>query len=48
MSDSQIIVGLEKGTSKVCAVLGEVSGNQEANIIGLGSLNLVEYGKEKL
>ena len=36
MSDSQIIVGLEIGTSKVCAVVGEVSGNQVANIIGLG------------
>lgn len=36
MSDSQIIVGLEIGTSKICAVVGEVSDTQVANIIGLG------------
>ena len=36
MSDSQIIVGLEIGTSKVCVAVGEVSENQVVNIIGLG------------
>ena len=36
MSDSQIIVGLEIGTSKICVVVGEVSDTQVANIIGLG------------
>ena len=36
MSNSQIIVGLEIGTSKVCVVVGEVNDNQVANIIGLG------------
>ena len=36
MSNSQIIVGLEIGTSKVCVAVGEVSENQVVNIIGLG------------
>ena len=36
MSNSQIIVGLEIGTSKVCVVVGEINDNQVANIIGLG------------
>ena len=36
VSDSQIIVGLEIGTSKVCVAVGEVSENQVVNIIGLG------------
>ena len=36
MSDTQIIVGLEIGTSKVCVAVGEVSDNQVVNIIGLG------------
>jgi len=36
LSDSQIIVGLEIGTSKVCVAVGEVSGSQVVNIIGLG------------
>ena len=36
MSNSQIIVGLEIGTSKVCVAVGEVSGSQAVNIIGLG------------
>jgi cell division protein FtsA len=34
--DSSIIVGLEIGTSKVCAVLGERSADGALNIIGLG------------
>ena len=36
MSDTQIIVGLEIGTSKICVAVGEVSDNQVVNIIGLG------------
>ena len=36
MSGSQIIVGLEIGTSKVCVAVGEVSGGQSVNIIGIG------------
>ena len=37
MSDSpSIIVGLEIGTSKICAVVGEISGGRSLNIIGLG------------
>ena len=38
MSDTQIIVGLEIGTSKVCVAVGEVSDNQVVNIIGLGNV----------
>jgi cell division protein FtsA len=34
--DSNIIVGLEIGTSKVCAVVGEASAEGTLNIIGLG------------
>ncbi len=34
--DSNIIVGLEIGTSKVCAVVGEVGAEGALNIIGLG------------
>jgi len=33
---SSIIVGLEIGTSKVCAVVGELNANHSLNIIGLG------------
>src|SRR5262245_55224617 len=33
---SSIIVGLEVGTSKVCAVVGELSGDNALNIVGLG------------
>jgi len=33
---SPIIVGLEIGTSKVCAVVGEASNPEDVNIIGLG------------
>jgi cell division protein FtsA len=35
-SNKQIIVGLDVGTTKICAVVGEVSGN-EINIIGIGT-----------
>jgi len=34
--DSNIIVGLEIGTSKVCAVVGEQSADGSLNVIGLG------------
>jgi cell division protein FtsA len=34
--DSNIVVGLEIGTSKVCAVVGEVNSEGALNIIGLG------------
>jgi cell division protein FtsA len=34
--DSNIIVGLEIGTSKVCAVVGEVNAEGLLNVIGLG------------
>ncbi len=34
--DSSIIVGLEIGTSKVCAVVGELGADGALNIIGLG------------
>jgi cell division protein FtsA len=34
--ESNIIVGLEIGTSKVCAVVGEVSADGALNVIGLG------------
>lgn len=33
---SSIIVGLEIGTSKVCAVVGELSGDAALNVVGLG------------
>src|SRR4051794_38884230 len=33
---SQIIVGLEVGTSKICAVVGEVGDHESLNIIGVG------------
>jgi cell division protein FtsA len=33
---SSIIVGLEIGTSKVCAVVGEINGEGALNIIGIG------------
>jgi cell division protein FtsA len=32
----QIIVGLEAGTSKVCAVVGEIGENESLNVIGVG------------
>jgi cell division protein FtsA len=34
--DSSIIVGLEIGTSKVCAVVGEQGADGTLNVIGLG------------
>ncbi|HLH54127.1 MAG TPA: cell division protein FtsA [Verrucomicrobiae bacterium] len=35
-SNSSIIVGLEIGTSKVCAVVGEVSADRVLNVVGVG------------
>src|SRR5664279_527021 len=35
-STSSIIVGLEIGTSKVCAVVGELAADGALNIVGLG------------
>jgi cell division protein FtsA len=34
--DSNIVVGLEIGTSKICAVVGEQNADGQVNIIGLG------------
>ncbi len=34
--DSNIIVGLEIGTSKICAVVGEQTTDGSLNIVGLG------------
>ncbi|MGL6159861.1 cell division protein FtsA [Microbulbifer sp.] len=36
-SDHRMIVGLDIGTSKVVAIVGEVSGGGELNIVGIGS-----------
>ena len=36
MFEPQILVGLEIGTSKVCAAVGEVSESGELNVLGLG------------
>jgi len=33
---STVVVGLEVGTSKVCAVVGEINDSEELNIIGIG------------
>ncbi|MBI1842280.1 MAG: cell division protein FtsA [Verrucomicrobia bacterium] len=33
---SSVIVGLEIGTSKICAIVGEVNENEELNITGIG------------
>src|SRR6516162_5715458 len=35
-SDPSIVVGLEIGTSKVCAVVGEINAEGVLNIVGLG------------
>ncbi len=35
-NDSSVIVGLEIGTSKVCAVVGELSAENALNIVGVG------------
>lgn len=36
MSNSTIVVGLETGTSKICAIVGEVGESGTLNVIGLG------------
>ncbi|MEW5248063.1 cell division protein FtsA [Microbulbifer sp. 2201CG32-9] len=36
-TDQRMIVGLDIGTSKVVAIVGEVSGNGELNVVGIGS-----------
>lgn len=33
---SQVIVGLEVGTSKICAVVGEIGENDALNVVGVG------------
>jgi len=35
-SDKRLIVGLDIGTSKVCAIVGEVAADDEIEIVGLG------------
>ncbi|WP_226645548.1 cell division protein FtsA [Microbulbifer variabilis] len=37
VSDQRMIVGLDIGTSKVVAIVGEVSANGDLNIVGIGS-----------
>ena len=37
MSENSLIVGLDIGTSKVVAIVGEVNSNDEIDIIGIGS-----------
>ncbi|GAA5523925.1 cell division protein FtsA [Microbulbifer aestuariivivens] len=37
VSDNRMIVGLDIGTSKVVAIVGEVTGDGELNIVGIGS-----------
>ena len=36
MTKSRIVVGLEIGTSKVCAVVGEIKGDGLLRILGVG------------
>ncbi|MFT6791406.1 MAG: cell division protein FtsA [Cellvibrionaceae bacterium] len=36
-SDSQLIVGLDIGTSKVVAIVGEMNGNGQVDVIGIGT-----------
>ena len=42
---SQIIVGLEIGTAKVCAVVGEAGSDGATNIIGVGAVPSRGVGK---
>ena len=32
-----IVVGLDIGTTKICAVVGEILGDRSVNVIGIGS-----------
>ena len=36
MTSASIIVGLEIGTSKICAVVGEINAANALNVVGLG------------
>ena len=36
-SDKKLIIGLDIGTSKVVAIVGELSGKEDVEVIGLGS-----------
>ena len=45
---SNLIVGLEIGTSKVCAVVGEINAEGALNIIGLGQARSRGLGPMKL
>ena len=35
--DSSIVVGLDIGTTKICAIIAEVNGNRAVDIIGIGT-----------
>lgn len=37
MSKSELIVGLDVGTTKICAVVGEPSENGGMDIVGIGT-----------
>ena len=45
--DSNIIVGLEIGTSKICAVVGEVSAEGALNVIGIGQSPLARRAQRR-
>ena len=36
-AEKQLLVGLDIGTSKVVAIVGEVSADNEVEVVGLGS-----------
>ena len=35
--DRKLVVGLDIGTSKVCAIVGEISPEDKLEVIGIGS-----------
>ena len=37
VKEGSIIAGLDVGTTKICAIVGEVSDEQRIDIIGIGS-----------
>jgi cell division protein FtsA len=37
VKDSSIVVGLDIGTTKICAIIAEVNGNRAVDIIGIGT-----------
>lgn len=47
MSNSEIFVSLDIGTSTVKVMIGEMSDNS-LNVIGIGRQNLMAYEKEQL